>query len=88
MPEIGDHYHPAGDESPVYRVVGVADGIALLRVTDADGRRTHTGDLRRVSRVDLRSEFDPAADPDAGFAPVAALRNLLQGMYWSVRRFL
>jgi len=87
MVEIGSHYRPP-ESGAVYRIVGADETIALLRVTDADGRRAHTGDLRQVSRDELEAAFDPASDPDAGIAPVAAVRNLLQGLYWSVRRFL
>jgi hypothetical protein len=85
MAEIGDHYQ-SGDTSVVYRVVGTTDGITLLRVTDADGRRAYTGDLRRVSEGELDAAFEPAEDPDAGVSPVGSLRNLLQGMYWEVRK--
>jgi hypothetical protein len=88
MPVVGDHYRAAGDESAVYRVVGAADRIALLRVTDADGRRAHTGDLRRVTEAELDAGFEPAADPDVGLSPLGSIRNLLQGMYWEVRKFL
>jgi len=85
MPEIGDHYRPDG-ESTVYRVVGVTERVALLRITDADGRRAHTGDLRRVTEAELRAEFVPADDPDTGLSFLGAVRNLLQGMYWQVRK--
>jgi hypothetical protein len=85
MTEIGAHYR-SGDTSAVYRVVGTTDGITLLRVTDGDGRRTHTGDLRRVSEDELDSAFEPAENPDAGVSPVGVLRNLLQGMYWELRK--
>lgn len=71
----------------VYRVVGAGDPIALLRVTDADGRRRHTGDLVRAPPHAIDSEFEPAADPDAGLSPVRSVRNQLSGLYWSVRRF-
>ena len=87
MAEIGDHYQPV-DTSAVYRVVGTTDEITLLRVTDANGRRAHTGDLRRVSRDELSADFEPAEDPDAGVSPVAAVLNMLQGVYWEVRKFL
>ncbi|WP_257298209.1 hypothetical protein [Haloarchaeobius sp. FL176] len=88
MPSIGDHYRPAGEDAPVYRVVGVTDEVALLRVTDDAGRRASTGDLRHVSADRLDAEFEAAADPEAGFQPVAGLRNALSGLYWQFRRFL
>ena len=96
MVEVGDHYRPAGDDSggfaenahaPVYRVVGASDEIALLRVTDTDGRHAHTGDLRHVTPEALVEEFERAENPDAGLSPIAEIANLLSGMYWSVRRF-
>jgi hypothetical protein len=88
--EVGDHYRPTqGDYSGgVYRVVGVTDAVTLLRVTDADGRRVHPGTLRSVQAATLESDFEPAENPDAGLSPGGAVRNAVQGLYWSVRRFL
>lgn len=43
-----DHVVPTDADYPdgVYRVVGTGDGpVTLLRVTDAAGRRAHTGEL-------------------------------------------
>ncbi|WP_435178365.1 hypothetical protein [Halorussus sp. AFM4] len=97
MVEVGEHYRPAegtrdAEGMPltpgVYRVVGATDEVALLRVTDEDGRRRNTGELRHVAPEMLDAEFEPAADPDAGLSPVRDARNLLSGMYWSVRWFL
>ncbi|NHN58741.1 MULTISPECIES: hypothetical protein [Halorussus] len=96
MVEVGEHYRPAdrirdAEGVPltpgVYRVVGATRGVVLLRVTDEDGRRAHTGELRHVAPETLDSEFEPADDPDAGLSPVRDARNLLSGMYWNVRRF-
>ncbi|WP_049971404.1 hypothetical protein [Haladaptatus cibarius] len=89
MPEILEHYRPTNDtRTPgVYRVVGTTDEITLLRVTDADGRRAATGEIHRVSRGILDTEFERADDPDAGFTPISGIRNMLTGLYWSVRRF-
>jgi hypothetical protein len=88
--EVGDHYRPTrGDHSGgVYRVVGVTDTVALLRVTDTDGQRVHTGDLRSVQAATVEAEFEPTEDPDAGISPGETVRNAAQGLYWSVRRFL
>lgn len=95
---VGEHYRAiasahedgiAASEASggVYRVVGAGDPVALLRVTDGDGRRRHTGELVRVSPDAFDDAFDPAIDPDAGLSPVRGVRNQLQGLYWAVRRF-
>lgn len=88
MVEVGEHYRESGVPGPVFRVVGVPDDVTLLRVTDGDGGRTYSGEIRAVTRETLASEFEPADDPDAGFNPGRTLRNALQGMYWQVRRFV
>lgn len=87
--DVGDHYRPTeGDHDPgVYRVVGTTDGVRLLRVTDGDGRRVHTGEVHRVESAAIEAEFEPAPDPDSSISPVAIIRNAAQGLYWSVRRF-
>ena len=87
---VGEHYRPAnGDHAPgIYRVVGVTDGVTLLRVGDADGRRIHTGEIYRVDGDTVETEFEAATNPDAGLSPAGALRDALQAVYWSVRRFL
>jgi hypothetical protein len=88
--KIGEHYHPTdGDHPPgVYRVVGTTDGVTLLRVGDAEGRRIHTGDVRYLDAATLESEFEAATNPDTGLSPAGTLRDTAQGLYWSVRRFL
>lgn len=90
MVAIRAHYRPASDDYPagVYRVVGAGDTVVLLRLTDGDGRRRHTGRLERVRGDALADHFEPVADPDAGFAPAAGLLNAAQGLYWQVRKFL
>jgi hypothetical protein len=89
MPAVGDHYRPAGDgDSPVYRVVGVDGAVTLLRVTDPEGRRAHTGELRRVETATLAEAFERAADPDRGRSPLGTAHDLLQGVYWDLRKFL
>ena len=89
MVRIRDHVRPIdGSHAPgVYRVVGTTERVTLLRVTGADDRRAHTGEITRVSPERLDASFEPAADPDAGFSPVSSLRNLASGLYWSVRQF-
>lgn len=47
----------------VYRVVGVDDGVTLLRVGDASGQRVHDGRVFTVSRAEY-SSFPEAANPD------------------------
>lgn len=88
----GDHYRagPDADLQPgVYRVVGVGDGeVTLLRVTDADGRRAHTGEVASVPAGAVGDALRPADDPDAGFHPVRAVVGALEGMVWEVRALL
>lgn len=88
--EVGDHYRPTKGrhKGDVYRVVGVTDTVTLLRVADADGRRVHTGELRSVQTGTVESDFEPAEDPDAGVSPGETVRNVAQGLYWDIRRFL
>lgn len=87
---VGRHYRPvSGNHNPgVYRVVGTTDGVTLLHVADADARRVHTGETYRVEVSTLESEFEPTQDPDTGLSPTRAARNAMQGVYWSVRRFV
>lgn len=76
-PAVYDHFRPtregdrdsrAGDAGPIFRVVGVQkDEATLLRVTDADGTRDETGEIRHVSLDRLQREFTPAENPDAGW---------------------
>ena len=89
MVAIGEHYRPTDGAVPpgVYRVVGTGDPVALLRVGTAEGRRQVTGELQQVSQETLTDAFEPAADPDAGFTPVALVRNALSGLFWQFRRF-
>lgn len=86
---VGDHVRPTdGEVDPgVYRVVGTGETVTLLRVADGDGRRVHSGAVCHVDADGLDRGFEPAENPDAGFSPVELGKNLLQGMYWSVRRF-
>jgi|AntRauTorcE11898_2_1112593.scaffolds.fasta_scaffold18784_2 hypothetical protein len=75
-------------ETGVYRVVGTpadADALVCLRVTDADGKRSNTGDLVRVD-ADAASALEPASEPRttaAGF-----VKNQLEGPYWLIRSLL
>lgn len=89
MTEVGDHYRPtgAGHSQGVYRVVGTSDGMALLRVTDGDGRRAHTGQVIQVDAEKLETDFERTGNPDAGFSPVNAVLNQFQGLYWQFRKF-
>lgn len=90
MAAIGEHYRPVEATHPagIYRVVGTSNEVTLLQVANADGRRRHTGELIHVSAATIEEAFEPASDPDAGLRPIGRIRNQLQGLYWSVRRFL
>lgn len=90
---VGEHYRPRTDggggvhRAGVYRVVGTDEGVALLRVGDADGRRIHEGEVTHVDQSRLDADFQAATDPGVGFSPVGALRNALSGLYWNVARY-
>jgi len=71
----------------VYRIVGAIDDVALLRVGDANGHSATTGEVIRVDQSRLDAEFEAATDPDAGFSPLAGVRNAVSGLYWNVREF-
>jgi hypothetical protein len=77
-PDVFDHYRPRGDDAPVFRVVGVdADRATLLRLTDEDGNREPTGDLRHVDRDELDATFERAPNPDPRFGTADYLAGLL-----------
>ena len=92
--EVYDHF-VAGEEAPVeagvYRVVGTRESVVLVRIADADGRRRNTGSVVSVSWETIGDAFEPAPNPDDGFA----LRDLLAPLttfptallYW-VRKIL
>lgn len=83
---VYDHLRPVSESYPagIYRVVGTGETVALLRVTDEHERRRATGELLTIPREAL-SEFEPATNPDTGFRPLAWIRGLLSGLYWTVR---
>ncbi|WP_276273171.1 hypothetical protein [Haloarcula litorea] len=87
-PDVGDHLRlddDSGDDhaAGIYRVVGTPDdSVTLLRVSDADGRRAHTGDLVAVPATDL-DRFAAADEPAATVSLAGAARNV----YWSFRAF-
>lgn len=80
---VGDHWRVTTAEIPAgtYRVVGTdAEGLTMLRVTDADGRRAHTGEIVRVERNQLDG-FERASAP-------GGTRGGFEAVYWSVRTFV
>ncbi|NHX37307.1 MULTISPECIES: hypothetical protein [Halolamina] len=92
-PAVSDHYRSTEgeDAGAIFRVVGVdartstadrtqseaVDEVTLLRLTDRDGSREATGDLRHVSRQRLDRAFTPASDPDPRFELPDYLAGLL-----------
>ncbi|MDS0279174.1 hypothetical protein NDI85_15345 [Halomicroarcula sp. S1AR25-4] len=89
-PAVYDHYRPSGADYPdgVYRVVGTDDdGVTLLRVADAGGRRRHTGEVVTVPTADL-SGFEATENPDGNRSRRAVVRSSLDGLYWSARAFV
>lgn len=91
MPSLSvfDHVRPTDAVYPdgVYRVVGTSDEAAtLLRVADADGRRTNTGEIIAVGSDELDG-FDPAENPDGNRPLGSAVASTLETLYWSGRAF-
>lgn len=89
-PGVYDHVRPIGDDYPdgIYRVVGVDDEtVTILRVSDADGRRVHGGEVERVD-VDGFDSFTAAGDPDGNRSLGAAVSSQLVATGWSVRVFV
>jgi len=82
-PTVYDHYRltDGDDAGCVFRVVGVdaggGDHVTLLRVTDADGNREATGELRHVDHDRLDRAFALADDPDPRFEKPDYVAGLL-----------
>jgi len=90
-PTVYDHVSPTGDDYPdgVYRVVGVdgVDGaVTLLRITDGDGRRIHTGELVTVD-ADAFAAYDPIDRPASNRSFGARVGSIPAVGYWSLRAF-
>lgn len=84
-PTVYDHLRSTDpdDDDAIYRVVGTsADTVTLLRVSDGDGRRAHTGEVLTLSR-DALEGFEPAENPDGGI--IDTLRSMASGGYWTLR---
>ena len=87
---VYDHLSPTNIDYPdgIYRVVGISgEGITLLRVADADGRRVNTGEIITVSYDDLDG-FDPTENPDGNRPLGSALTSGVEMVYWSLRVFV
>lgn len=91
---VGEHYRPATDthgggdyRDGVYRVVGAGERVTLLRVGDANGRRVHSGEVTHLDQSTIETDFEAATGPDAGFSPVAGVRNALSGIYWTLAKY-
>ncbi|WP_053948873.1 hypothetical protein [Halolamina sediminis] len=79
-PAVYDHYRltEGADAGAAFRVVGVDEKrVTLLRVTDTDGNRAATGDLRHVAHDRLGPAFAPANNPDPRFETPDYLAGLL-----------
>jgi len=90
-PGVYDHLR-TGEGGPVppgvYRVVGTGGRVVLLRVADADGRRTTTGVVESVGR-DALEAFDPAENPDQGFGfGLSDLLDRVTSMATAIRYWL
>jgi len=85
---VYDHYRASesAHTDGVYRVVGADDeGVTLLRVGDARGRRVNTGETVRVTHDELGG-FEEAENP-GGFSLAGALVSAPGTAYWSVLSF-
>ena len=89
-PDLYEHFKPMNVDvsDGVYRVVGSdEEAVTLLRVADANERRTHTGEVVTVP-IDEFTGFTPAENPD-GNRPVGdILTSNLEMGYWSIRVFI
>ncbi|WP_226041009.1 hypothetical protein [Natrinema sp. DC36] len=84
-----DHVRPTTGDYPdgIYRVVGTGDeSTTLLRVGDADGRRTTTGEIVTVADDDLET-FEPVENPDGNRPLSATVASTARMSYWSLRAF-
>lgn len=86
---VSDHLSADDADYPdgIYRVVGTSgDDITALRVGDADGRRTHTGEVVTIEADDLEG-FVAAENPDRSRSVTARVSALPSTAYWSARAF-
>jgi hypothetical protein len=86
-PAVYDHLRStdSDDDDAVYRVVGTDDGsVTLLRVSDGDGRRAHTGEVVTVP-TDALSSFESAENPDGNHGFGATLLSAGSAGYWALR---
>jgi hypothetical protein len=89
-PTVYDHLRSTDpdDDASIYRVVGTAtDTVTLLRVSDGDGRRAHTGEVITIPRTALDT-FETAENPDGNRSVAATLRSAGASVYWSLRTFV
>lgn len=89
-PTVSDHVWPTDADPPdgVYRVVGVGDGtVTLLRITDADRTRRHTGETVTVD-AEAFAGFDPVEPPTRSRSVGAVVASSLEVGYWSLRAFV
>ncbi|WP_197428449.1 hypothetical protein [Halapricum sp. CBA1109] len=83
-PAVSDHLRPTDADVPdgVYRVVGTTDGVTLLRVGDADGRRVVTGEVRTVPDA---TGFEAAENPAGNRSLGRTVAGVPQTLYWQLR---
>ncbi|KTG11573.1 hypothetical protein AUR64_03490 [Haloprofundus marisrubri] len=83
------HYQStAGNRSDgTYRVVGISDeSVTLLRITDADGKRVHTGQTVTVARDSL-GDYEVVDNPDETFSFEGTVSSAVEALYWTSRVF-
>jgi len=86
-PDRYDHLRSTDseDDDGIYRVVGTrSNSVTLLRVTDGDGRRAHTGEVITVP-TDALEAFEPAENPDGNRSIGRRVAGAARNIYWSLR---
>ena len=89
-PAVYDHFvsTDTAHSDGIYRVVGTSeDSVTLLRVANADGRRSHTGRIVTVSHGALDS-LVPVENPDGNRPLGETVSSALETAYWSARVFV
>ena len=86
---VSDHVRPTDDvlAAGIYRVVGTTeDTVTLLRVSDGDGRRRHTGEVVTID-AEACQTLTVAENPDDNRSIGEQVRSTANDVLWSFRVF-